>query len=206
MSEKLTRLSCEEFVNVLATREPVPGGGGTAALVGALGVALGNMVGSLTVGKKKYADAEPEILRLKDRADALQERLLDMVDRDAEAFAPLAAAYGLPAGAEKDRIMEEALATAAAAPLRIMALCVEAVELIERFAAIGTRVAVSDAGCAAACIWAAISAANLNVRINTRLMKDRAKAEELNTTADYYLGHGTERARLVYETVEEQLN
>ena len=205
MAEKLTQLSCEEFVAVLATKEPVPGGGGTAALVGALGVALGNMVGSLTVGKKKYAEVEPEILRLQARADALQQRLLDMVERDAEAFAPLAAAYGLPAGDEKDRIMEEALAAAAAAPLRIMALCVEAVELIEGFEALGNRMAVSDAGCAAACLWAAISAANLNVRINTRLMKDRDRAAELDRTADYYLSHGTGRASAVYESVADYL-
>ena len=205
MSEKLTRLSCEDYVNVLASKEPVPGGGGTAALVGALGVALGNMVGSLTVGKQKYAGAEPEILRLKEKSDALQVRLLDMVDRDAEAFAPLAAAYGLPAGEEKTRIMEEALAVAAAAPLRIMALCCEAVELVERFAAIGNRMAVSDAGCAAACLWSALSAANLNVCINTRLMKDRQRAEGLNRTADYYLSHGTGRAKAVYESVQELL-
>ena len=101
MAEKLTQLTCEEFVTVLATKEPVPGGGGTAALVGALGVALGNMVGSLTVGKKKYAEVESEILALKAKADALQEQLLALVDKDAEAFAPLAAAYGLPAGEEK---------------------------------------------------------------------------------------------------------
>jgi len=202
MAEKLTQLSCEEFVAVLATKEPVPGGGGTAALVGALGVALGNMVGSLTVGKKKYAEVEPEILRLQAKAEALQERLLEMVERDAEAFIPLAKAYSLPAGDEKDCIMEEALAAAAAAPLRIMALCGEAVEIVERFAAVGSRMAVSDAGCAAACLWAALSAANLNVRINTRLMKDRQRAEGLNRSADYYLSHGTGRAFAVYQQVQ----
>lgn len=205
MADKLTQLSCEEYGKLLASKDPVPGGGGTAALVGALGVALGSMVGSLTVGKKKYADAEPEILRLQEKSEALQVRLMDMVDRDAEAFAPLAAAYSLPAGEEKDRIMEEALAEAAATPLRIMALCCEAVELTERFAAIGNRMAVSDAGCAAACLWSSLSAANLNVRINTRLMKDRQRAEGLNRTADYYLSHGTGRALAVYESVQERL-
>ena len=205
MSEKMTQLSCEEYVKLLSSKDPIPGGGGTAALVGALGVALGNMVGSLTVGKKKYADVQSEVLRLKAKAEALQERLLEMVERDAEAFAPLAAAYSLPAGDEKDCIMEEALAAAAAAPLRIMALCGEAVEIVERFAAVGSRMAVSDAGCAAACLWAALSAANLNVRINTRLMKDRQRAEGLNRSADYYLSHGTGRAFAVYQQVQEEL-
>ena len=143
MSETLTQLTCEEFVNVLASKEPVPGGGGTAALVGALGAALGNMVGSLTVGKKKYAEVEQEILALKGESDGLQEKLLAMVDKDAEAFAPLAKAYGLPAGEEKDRIMESALRAAAAAPMEIMELSIKALDVIGRFAQIGSRLAAS---------------------------------------------------------------
>ena len=205
MAEKLTQLTCEEFVTVLATKEPVPGGGGTAALVGALGVALGNMVGSLTVGKKKYAEVEGEILDLKARSDKLQEKLLAMVDKDAEAFAPLAAAYGLPAGEEKDRVMESALRTAAAAPLEIMELSVDALEVIDRFARIGSRLAVSDAGCAAACVRSALSAASLNVLINTKSMKDRAHAEELNARVGFLLYNGTAKADAIFEMVQAQL-
>ena len=59
-----TKSSCEEFVDVLASKAPVPGGGGASALVGAIGMALGNMVGSLTVGKKKYADVEADMSKL----------------------------------------------------------------------------------------------------------------------------------------------
>lgn len=205
MTEKLTQLTCEEFVTVLATKEPVPGGGGTAALVGALGAALGNMVGSLTVGKKKYADVEGEILALKARSDELQGKLLAMVDKDAEAFAPLAAAYGLPAGEEKDRVMEAALKAAAAAPLEIMELSVEALEVIDRFARIGSRLAVSDAGCAAACVRAALSAASLNVLINTKSMKDRVCAEELSARVGFLLYDGTAKADAVFELVKSQL-
>lgn len=205
MAEKLTQLTCEEFVTVLATKEPVPGGGGTAALVGALGAALGSMVGSLTVGKKKYADVEGEILALKARSDELQGKLLAMVDKDAEAFAPLAAAYGLPAGEEKDRVMEAALKAAAAAPLEIMELSVEALEVIDRFARIGSRLAVSDAGCAAACVRAALSAASLNVLINTKSMKDRVCAEELSARVGFLLYDGTAKADAVFELVKSQL-
>lgn len=205
MTEKLTQLTCEEFVNVLATKEPVPGGGGTAALVGALGAALGNMVGSLTVGKKKYAEVEGEILALKTRSDQLQEKLLAMVEKDAEAFAPLAKAYGLPAGEEKDRVMEAALQTAAAAPLEIMELSVCALKVIERFAQIGSRLAISDAGCAAACIRAALDAASLNVLINTQSMKDRTYAEEMNARVGFLLYSGREMADAVIEKVRAQL-
>ena len=81
-----TMNTCREFVAVLASNEPVPGGGGAAALVGAIGTALGNMVGSLTVGKKKYADVEAEIIALKQKSDALQKELLDQVPADAEYF------------------------------------------------------------------------------------------------------------------------
>ena len=92
----ITEKSCVEFVNALATKAPVPGGGGASALVGAIGTALGNMVGSLTVGKKKYADVEAEMQELKEKCDQLQSELLELVEKDAEVFAPLAQAYGRP--------------------------------------------------------------------------------------------------------------
>ena len=92
----MTTKSCREFVTVLASNEPAPGGGGASALVAALGTALGNMVGSLTVGKKKYADVEEEIKALMKECDDLQTQLLDQVPADAEGFVPLAKAYGIP--------------------------------------------------------------------------------------------------------------
>ena len=92
----LTQLSCEDFLSRLASKAPAPGGGGAAALVGAAGVALGNMVGNLTTGKKKYAAVEEEILVLNARAETLRKRLEALVQADADAFTPLAAAYGLP--------------------------------------------------------------------------------------------------------------
>ena len=95
----MTNESCRKFVEVLASNAPTPGGGGAAALVGAVGTALGNMVGSLTVGKKKYADVEEEIFALKAKCDALQTELLNQVAADAVGFEPLAKAYGIP----KDR-------------------------------------------------------------------------------------------------------
>ena len=85
---------CNEFVEVLASKAPVPGGGGASALVGAIGTALGNMVGSLTVGKKKYAEVEAEMYELKAKCDKLQAELLQLIERDAEVFEPLSKAYG----------------------------------------------------------------------------------------------------------------
>ena len=92
----MTLESCRKFVEVLASNEPAPGGGGAAALVGAIGTALGNMVGSLTVGKKKYADVQDEIIALKAKCDALQTELLNQVEADEVSFLPLVKAYGIP--------------------------------------------------------------------------------------------------------------
>ena len=173
--------SCAEFVRVLASNAPVPGGGGASALVGAIGTALGNMVGSLTVGKKKYADVEAEILALKAKCDALQQELLDQIAADAEGFAPLAKAYGIPKDdPSREEMLEAATLVACRVPVRIMELCCESLEAIREFAKKGSRLAVSDAGCGAVCVKAALQAASLNVFINTKTLRDRETAESLN--------------------------
>ena len=184
--------SCTEFVEVLASKAPVPGGGGAAALVGAVGTALGNMVGSLTVGKKKFADIEEEIQELKRRCDQLQADLLGLIARDAEVFEPLSRAYGLPKDTEEQRaykaqVMEEATLLACSVPMEIMEKCCEAIDIIAVFARKGSRLAVSDAGCGAACCKAALMSASLNVFINTKSMTDRVKADELNARANAML-------------------
>ena len=180
-----TQKSCREFVEVLASNAPVPGGGGAAALVGAIGTALGNMVGSLTVGKKKYADVEAEIIALKEKCDGLQKDLLDQVPADAVGFEPLAKAYGIPKDdPNRDKILEEATIVACAVPMKIMELCCEAIEAISVFAAKGFRLAVSDAGCGAVCCKAALQSASLNVFINTKSLKNREVAEEMNAKAN----------------------
>ncbi len=181
----MTNESCRKFVEVLASNAPAPGGGGAAALVGAIGTALGNMVGSLTVGKKKYADVEAEIVALKEKCDALQTELLDQVEADDRGFVPLAKAYGIPKDdPTRDAVLEEATITACAVPMHIMELCCQAIDYIAVFAAKGSRLAVSDAGCGAVCCKAALQAASLNVFINTKSLKNRAVAEEMNAKAN----------------------
>lgn len=183
-----TTKSCREFVTVLASNEPAPGGGGASALAAAIGTALGNMVGSLTVGKKKYADVEAEIIALQKKCDALQTELLDQVPADAEGFIPLANAYGIPKDdPDRPRIMEEATITACRVPMHIMELCCEALDCVAVFAAKGSRLAVSDAGCAAVCCKAALQAASLNVFINTKSLKNREVAEDMNRQANVML-------------------
>ena len=180
----MTMANCREFVSVLASDAPAPGGGGAAALVGAIGTALGNMVGSLTLGKKKYADVQDEIIALKAKCDQLQKDLLDQVEADEINFLPLAKAYGIPKDdPNRDAVMEEATLIACSTPIKIMELCCEAIDCIKVFADKGSRLAVSDAGCGAVVCKAALQAASLNVFINTKTLKDRALAEEMNAKA-----------------------
>lgn len=202
--------TCSEFVEQLASKAPVPGGGGASALVGAIGTALGNMVGSLTVGKKKYAAVEAEMYTLKARCDDLQKELLALVQEDAQVFEPLAKAYGMPhvtpeEQALKDEVMEEALKEACSVPMHIMIKITEAIDMIEIFAEKGSVMAVSDAGVGAAFCRAALEGASLNVFINTKAMKDRAYAQELNARANEMLNTYVPKADAVFASVFEKL-
>lgn len=202
--------SCTQFLAELAGKAPVPGGGGAAALVGAAGVALGNMVGCLTTGKKKYAAVEADIQALNAKAEALRRELEALVQADAEAFAPLAAAYGLPKdtpaqAAHKAAVLDAALNTACAVPLEIMQKCAEGIVLVEEYAAKGSVLAVSDAGCAAALCKAALQSASLNVFINTKLMTDRPRADALDAQADALLNEYIPRADAVFASVTNKL-
>lgn len=200
----MTLESCRKFVEILSTDAPVPGGGGAAALVGAVGTALGNMVGSLTVGKKKYADVEEQMLVLKAKCDRLQKELLDQVEADAVNFLPLAKAYSIPKDdPSRDEILEKATLTACTVPMRIMELCCEAIECIAVFAAKGSRLAVSDAGCGAVCCKAALQAASLNVFINTKSLNDRKKAQQLNAKTNEMLNTYCQMADNIFNTVKD---
>jgi formiminotetrahydrofolate cyclodeaminase len=199
--------SCRAFVDVLASDAPAPGGGGAAALVGAVGTALGNMVASLTLGKKKYADVQEEIVALKAKCDFLQKELLDQVEADEVGFLPLAKAYGIPKDhPDRDVILEEATMAACAVPLKIMELCGEAIECMAVFARKGSRLALSDAGCGAVLCKGALQAAALNIFINTKTLKDRDRAEELNRRVNEMLEQSCALADRIYDSVRKELS
>ncbi len=207
---EMTERTCSQFLAELASKAPTPGGGGTAALVGAAGVALGNMVGNLTTGKKKYAAVEEKIQALNAKAETLRKELEALVQEDAEAFAPLAAAYGLPKdtpeqAADKERVMETALTRAALVPIKIMQKCLEGITLAYSYAVDGSTMAISDAGCAAVLCKAALQAASLNVFVNTKLMTNREFATALEHTAEQLLDAGTSYADEAFHYVNEKL-
>ena len=206
---KISEKTCPEFISVLASKEPVPGGGGAAALCSAVGTALGNMVGSLTVGKKKYADVEDEIISLKEKCDKLQADLLDLIDKDAMAFEPLSRAYSLPKNtpeeiAYKEEVMEKCLKEACVVPLKIMEKTCEAIDIIDIFAKKGSVIAASDAGCAAAICKGALYAASLNVFVNTKDIKDKEYAGGLNGRAETMLGKYGEKAEKIFYEVKDR--
>ncbi len=196
-----------EFVSALASSAPAPGGGGASALTAALGAALGGMVGELTAGKKKYAANEPRLRELIAEAGALRLRLLELVDADAEAFLPLAEAYKLPKDAPgRDAVMGKCLADAAAVPMEILELSCRVIALQEEFAALGSSLAVSDAGTGAVFAWAAMYGAALNVLANTRLMADRERAGTMNRRVSELMQEYRVKADRVYEDVFAKLS
>lgn len=194
--------SVTEFTEALASKAAVPGGGGASALVGAIGIALGDMVGELTVGKKKYADVEKDVRDLMARAQELRVKLLSCVDKDARAFEPLSRAYSIskddPA---RDEVMEKCLRDAAGAPLEILDLSCEAIELQREFAAKGSVLAISDAATGVVFCLSAMYGAAVNVKVNTRSMKDRDYAEKINAHVDEQMAKYRPIAEKVYQDV-----
>lgn len=199
-----------DWVDTLASKAPVPGGGGASALSGALAAALGQMVANLTVGKKRYADAEEEMRQSLSALNILQMELMALADRDAEVFAPLAAAYGMKAEtdeekAEKNRVMEENLLAASLVPLQMMEKASAILDILGMMEKKGSRMAVSDVGVAVQLARAAITGAVMNVYINTKSMKNRERAAELNAEAEKLLAEGMSRADEIYGNVRESL-
>ena len=195
------------FTEESASKAPVPGGGGVSALCGALAASLAEMVTNLTTGKKKYAEYEEEIQKIMTETETLRVNLLACITKDAEAFEPLAAAYSMDKSTEgyAER-MEQCLRTAAEPPYQIMNYCTEVIKLDERLAVIGSKLAVSDAGTSVMLASGALYGAYLNVRVNTRLMKDRTYADELEKNADALLEEYSARALDCFNAVKERLD
>ena len=170
----------KEFTELIASPSSVPGGGGASALVGAIGIALGDMVGEHTVGKKKYADVEEDLKALMERAQDLRARLVDCVERDAVAFEPLSKAYKIPKDEPgRDEILEKCLKDAAQVPLEIFDICLEAIDIVKEFGKKGSKLIISDAATGAVMLKGAMYGAAINVKVNTNLMKDREYADEI---------------------------
>lgn len=195
-----------EFLEDLSSSAPFPGGGGAAAVTGALAASLGLMVANLTVGKPKYAAVEIEIQNARAELIRLRDKLVRLTDEDAIGFEPLAKAYRLPKEteeqrSEKEKIMEEALYKACLVPLEIMETTLEVMRYLSVIGEKGSVMAVSDAGGGVVLAQSALEGAALNIFINTKSMKKRNLAEELNAKADGMIAEGNELKEALYNKV-----
>ena len=199
------------FIDELASAAPTPGGGGASAYAGALAAALASMVGNLTLGKKTYADVEDEVRASLARLDALRARLVALVDEDARAFEPLAAAYRLPKAtpeerAAKNAALQQALVGASDVPLAIMRAVADVVDEADYLAHHGSKMARSDAGVAAAFARAASDGASLNIFINAASMDDAAQAARYRGEAESLAARTRERCDELFDFVKTSVS
>lgn len=196
----------KEFVELTSSKEPVPGGGGVCALVGSLASALGEMVTNLTIGKKKYLEYTFELTDIRKELDILRNNLLGCINKDAEAFEPLAKAYSLPKDTPGyEETMEQCLRDAANSPFLILKYAARVIELDERLAVIGSKLAVSDAATSVMLAQGVLYGAYVNILVNTRLMKDREYATKLNDEAIHIVDEYSVLALNIYDDICKRL-
>ena len=176
---KLAEHTVNDFVNVLASDVPAPGGGSAAALIGAVGASLAAMVAGLTLGKEKYREFAAQTEALQADGLRLQKRFLELIDQDTEAFNEVSAAYKLPKATEAEKearraAIELALQNATRTPFAMMETAAECLQLVAGAVGKTNASAASDLGVAAYSLRAALHGAWLNVLINIGGIKDDA--------------------------------
>ncbi len=197
-------MSLEGFASALASTAPTPGGGGAAALVGALSAALCSMAGGITLQSGRYAAKKDELLPILSRCEELRGRLLELIGEDARLFLPLKAAYSMPKNApDYGCTMENATLGACRAPLEMLRLCAELTGLLRRLSENCSPMLVSDVGCAAHCCRAAMECAAMNVFINTRSLADRDKALNIENEVRFLLSENGAEATAVGEKIAD---
>ncbi len=205
MSSDLSSL-CAEFTEKLASSDPVPGGGGAAAMGGALAASLCSMAAVLSLDKKSCAANKDEIQAILDGAEALRQELLSLIDADASGFEPLAKAYAIPKDEpNRSEILYEASMAACEAPLNIMKCCAKIIELLEQLRPICSKLLLSDVGCAAGMAGSGMKAAAINIYVNTKAYKGREKSDQLDKTADAMLEEYLKRTQAVSGAVIKEL-
>ena len=196
----------DEFSKLTASKEPVPGGGGVCANVGALAAALGQMVTNLTIGKEKYIQYTTELNDIKKELEILRINLLDCINKDAQSFEPLAVAYKMDKNDPNyESVMEESLKVAASSPLLILKYCTRIVDLDERLAVIGSKISVSDAATSVMLAHGVMYGAYVNVLVNTRLMKNEENVKVFNDEAVKLLDEYSVKALNIFDDICKRL-
>lgn len=177
MNDQLQNQTCAAFTAALASAAPTPGGGGAAALAGALAASLGAMAANVTAHNPKFSATASELYALAAEAERQRTALLALIDADAQGFSPLAAAYAIPkADPTRASTLSAASEQACAAPLEMMRHCCEIAELLENALVKTSKLLISDVGCGAALCRAALVSASMNVWVNTGAIGSAARA------------------------------
>jgi len=205
VSEKI-----KDFCEILASDAPAPGGGSTAALMGALGAALTGMVASLTIGRKKYADHEQLMTEIKEQARVLRLRFVDIIDSDAEAFNGVSAVFAMPnvtdaEKADRKKAMQSALKACTLTPFQLMECADGALELISKMQGNYNENAASDLGVAVLSIKATIQGAWLNVLINLGGIHDEEFTETFKEKGKAIIKKALPLADKIYTNILESL-
>lgn len=200
----------DDYLKEVASKAPIPGGGGASAVAGALSAALSSMVCNLTVGKKSYMAVEDDVKKILESMNSHIDSFLKLADKDAEVFYPLSQVYRFKPKDEKEKSehekkMEKLLLGAAMIPLEVMKEARGMLDDIKFLAKNGSKLAVSDAGVAVSLLRSAVSGAMMNVVINLKYMKDKKLAGELLDEASELLENTMEKADTVYREVLEAL-
>jgi len=203
--------SVNDFVTELGSKSAVPGGGGAAALLGSIGVALAGMVANFSSTKKKTEDQKARIAELLEESQKLQQRLLELTDLDAENFLPLSKAYGLPTESaeqkeEKEAVLEQALKKACEVPLEIVLICHKGIELHHELVHLSSKLVISDIGVGVQALKAGLLSAQLNVQINLKLIKDEDFISKIRKQVDPLIPDGVKKADEVYEIVVQAVS
>ena len=199
---KMRDLSLNEFSEKLFSKEPVPGGGGASALVGALAVSLGAMAANLTVGKGKYAEYTDELNAALIKAEKLRLRLLELIEEDASGFGEVNKACKIKPRDEE--AIEKALVSAAMPPLHTMETLKEVIDILLILADKTSVLVISDVGVGAKLAGGALSSAYLNVLVNIRLMKNKDAAMIIEKKAED-LHIYEKKANEIYEKIVKRL-
>ena len=207
----LTELSCKDFAEELASKKPVPGGGGAAAMVAALGAALNTMVANFSYGKKKFIDIKDKHEELIKRGEILRVKLIDLVNKDAEVFEPLSRAYVMPSNTDeekalKNKTLQRYLIEACSAPMETLEFSYDAILLHEEILDISSKNIISDVGVGVQFLKAALNSAYLNVLINLNSMDDEDYVRGQREKAEEFVDRGTKVADEVYQKVLTILN
>lgn len=207
---KIADMSIKEYLDILKTDAPAPGGGGVSGLTAAQGISLTLMVIELTLGKKKYEEYMELIEKSRERALELHEELAVAADEDREVFLKLSEAYALPKETEEEKkfkkqVLGERSLAATEAPYKVMELSLEGLEITEKLVGKSNKMAVSDLGVAAACFLAACKSAWLNVKINLPYLTDKDRAQAFEKGGRNILEKVTELSEKIYDAVEKEI-